>query len=262
MIAEIRTQRVTLGGVEVVYQESGTGRPLVCVHGNFASKRWFTEQLKAPPEGWRVLALDLPNFGDSGPLGRDISIGAYADVLQAFVAALGLSTFALMGHSLGGGVAQVYAARQPDTLLGLVLVAAAGPRGLVTPEEHYMGLEMLKDNPDLMAGALEPTMPTGKPSYFDDIVEDAQKMVPDAFSSNARALAHYNVASALQAVTCPILVVRGEHDYLVSAETAQETAAVFGAARLELWDDIGHSPQIEDAERFNHLLAEFLGGLA
>ena len=125
-----------------------------------------------------------------------------------------------------------------------------------------MGLEMLKDNPDLMAGALEPTMPTGRPSYFDDIVEDAQKMVPDAFSGNARALAHYNVASALQAVTCPVLVVRGEHDYLVSAEVAQETAAAFGEVRLELWDDIGHSPQIEDAERFNHLLAEFLVGLA
>ncbi len=264
MIADVRTQRVNLSGVEVVYQEAGTGRPLVCVHGNFASKRWFTEQLKAPPEGLRVLALDLPNFGDSDPLEGGISIGAYADVLGEFVKALDLSTFALMGHSLGGGVAQVYAARQPDTLSALVLIAAAGPSGLVTPEERYMGLEMLKDNPGLMASALEPTMPTGKPSYFGDIVEDALKMSPDAFSGNARALGHYNVTSALKAVTCPVLVIRGEQDYLVSEEMARATAAAFvgvsEGVRLELWEHIGHSPQIEDPERFNHLLAEFLKG--
>ena len=263
MIADVRTQSVNLNGVEVVYQASGTGRPLVCVHGNFASKRWFTEQLKAPPEGVRVLALDLPNFGESDALGSSVSIGAYADVLGEFAEVLELSTFALMGHSLGGGVAQVYAARRPDTLSALVLVAAAGPSGLVTPEERYAGLEMLRDNPGLMASALSPTMPTGKPSYFEGIVEDALKMHPDAFSGNARALGHYNVTSALKAVMCPVLVVRGEQDYLVSEEVARETAAAFAGvpsgARLELWEHIGHSPQIEDPERFNHLLAEFLG---
>ena len=264
MIADVRTQEVNLGGVRVVYQESGTGRPLVCVHGNFASKRWFTEQLKAPPEGWRVLALDLPNFGESDALEGGISIGAYADVLRGFVETLDFSAFALMGHSLGGGVAQVYAARFPDTLSALILIAAAGPSGLVTPEERYVGLEMLKDNPGLMASALEPTMPTGKPSYFDGIVEDALNMNPDAFSGNARALERYNVTSALKKVMCPVLVVRGEQDYLVSEEVARETAAAFagvsGGARLELWEHIGHSPQIEDFERFNHLLNDFLKG--
>ena len=261
MIADVRTQSVDLNGVCVAYQESGTGRPLVCVHGNFASKRWFTEQLKAPPEGWRVLALDLPNFGDSDALGQSISIGAYADVLREFVQALDLSPFALMGHSLGGGVAQVYAARHPETLRGLILIAAAGPSGLVTPEERYMGLEMLKNNPGLMASALEPTMPTGKPSYFSGIVEDALKMHPEAFSGNARALEHYNVTSALKRVRCPVLVVRGEHDYLISEGMARESAAAFEAAQLELWDDIGHSPQIEDPKHFNHLLGEFLKGV-
>ncbi len=265
MIADVRAQEVNLSGGCVAYQESGTGRPLVCVHGNFASKRWFTEQLKAPPDGWRVLALDLPNFGESDALGGSISVGAYADVLRAFVEQLDLSEFVLMGHSLGGAVAQVYAARQPNALSGLVLIAAAGPSGLVTPEERYMGLEMLKNNPGLMASALEPTMPTGKPSYFDKIVEDALAMHPDAFSGNARALEHYNVTSALKKVTCPVLVVRGEHDYLISEAMARETAQTFRGAfegvRLELWDQIGHSPQIEDPERFNHLLGEFLKGV-
>ena len=261
MIADVRSQRVTLNGAQVAYQEAGTGHPLVCVHGNFASKRWFTEQLKAPPEGWRVLALDLPNFGDSDALGGGISIGAYADVLREFAQRLELPNVVLAGHSLGGAVAQVYAARHPDALAGLILVAAAGPRGLVTPEERYMGLEMLKDNAGLMAQALEPTMPTGKPSYFGAIVDDALVMQPDAFSGNARALEHYNVTSALKAVSCPVLVMRGEYDYLVSEEMARETAGAFGDARLELWDDIGHSPQIEDPARFNHLLEAFLADL-
>ena len=254
----MNVKTVTVDGVNIAYAEAGAGKPVVCVHGNFASKRWFTPQLLTPPPNAHVLALDLPNFGDSDALNEDISIEAYARYLERFSNALALKDVTLLGHSLGGAVVQVAAARQPQRYKSLVLIDAAPPDGLETPEESYPYLELFKTKRDALAQSLSAVMPTGRPDYFDDLVVDAWKMNRNAFTENARALANYDVTQALQQVTTPVLVLRGGQDTLITEEMARRTAVAFQTARLELWEEVGHSPQIEAPERFNALLADFL----
>jgi branched-chain amino acid transport system permease protein len=251
-------KHVKVNGLSIAYREAGQGRPLLCVHGNFASGRWFTE-VEVP--GWRLLALDLPNFGASEPLPEPISIGAYADSLHGFIEVLELAPLVLLGHSLGGTVAEVYAAAHPDTLRGLVLVSAAPPAGLKTAEEHYALLDSLQGNAEMMAQSLAPTTPTRQPEYFGDLVQDALKMAPAAFTENARALEHYDVTKELANVTCPVLVIRCAQDYLITDEMAETTAHAFSNAQLIRHDSVGHSPQVEDPVWFNARLAEFLEGL-
>lgn len=256
-------QFVELSGVKLAYRSAGQGCALVCVHGNFASKRWFTELLRAPPEGWRVLAPDLPNFGDSDALPEPIRIHAYARYLHGFITALGLGRAALLGHSFGGAVVQLFAAAHPEVTRGLVLIGSPTPEGLVTAEEHYPFLEGLRGDREAMARALAPTMSATiserLPDYFNGIVDDALKLHPDGFSGNARALETLTLDT--RAVTCPVLVVRGEHDYLISPRMAEWTAAAYTNGRLEGLVGFGHSPQIEDPERFHALLKGFLEAL-
>ena len=253
------TEFVTVNGVDMAYHTAGRGHPLVCVHGNFASKRWFTELLRDPPAGWQVVAPDQPNFGDSDVLPEPITLGAYTDYLHGFVTALGLESVALFGHSLGGGVVQLFAAAYPEGTRGLVLVGSPTPAGLVTAEEHYPFLEGLRGNREAMAQALAPTMSGRLPDYFGGIVNDALKMHPDGFSGNARALEHLELDPST--ITCPVLVVRGETDYLISPRMAARTAAAYPNGRLAAMSGLGHSPQIEDPARFRTLLSEFLEGL-
>lgn len=255
----LSVQFVEVGGVKLAYRSAGQGRALVCVHGNFASKRWFTELLRAPSEGWRVVAPDLPNFGDSDALPEPIRIHAYARYLHGFITALGLGRAALLGHSFGGAVVQLFAAAHPEVTRGLILVGSPTPEGLVTAKEHYPFLEGLRDNRERMAQALAPTMSGQLPTYFDGIVDDALKLHPDGFSGNARALETLTLDT--RAVTCPVLVVRGEHDYLISPRMAERTAAVYPHGRLGPLPGLGHSPQIEDPERFHALLKGFLEAL-
>ncbi len=249
-------------GLRMAYHQAGEGRPLLMVHGNFASKGWFTEQLEEPPKGWRVLAPDLPNFGDSNRMPEAISIEAYARYLGAFAEALELPPFVLLGHSLGGAVAQVYAAAHPGALLGLVLVASPPPGGFVYPEALYPALEALRGNREGLAGALGPTIAKNHPAYFPALIEDALKMQAEAYTENGRALGRYDLGERVAKVTCPVLVVRGTRDlpHLVSEEVARGTAAAYENARLELLAGLGHSPQLEDPPRFGAILQDFLGG--
>ena len=221
-------KEVYADGVKMAYSEAGAGRPLVCVHGNYASKRWFTEQLNAPPVGWRVIAPDLPNFGDSGELPGAVSIEAYTSFLRRFLDALELDEVALLGHSLGGAVAQVFVSGLPQRVEGLILVASAPPGSLYgLPGGLPQGLKLPKLNlpkgvklPKLNAkrfnlpsvggrqnraqleSSLRPTMPARQPPYFDKIVDDALNMNPKAVQGNVNALMRYNTEK-LGAVTCP-----------------------------------------------------------
>lgn len=251
---------ISVAGGRLAYREAGSGSPLLLVHGNFASGAWFGEQLAAPPAGWRLLAPDLPNFGRSAPLDAPIAIATYAARLEDFADALGLERFALLGHSLGGAVAMALAVRRPERIERLMLVSSAPPYGLVTPEAHYPLLESLRHDPALMERTLAATAPTRRPDWFGELVEDALGMHESAYRGNARALAAFDLGSATAAVACPVLVLRCELDTLIDEAAARRTAAAFPGARLELWSGVGHSPQLEDPERFAALLVDFLGG--
>src|SRR5690625_7367657 len=103
---DMPVQTIEVQDVNMAYLDSGAGRPLIFIHGNYSSRRWFLNQLHDPLEGWRYLAPDMPNFGLSDPLPVDISIEAYAGYVLAFADAVGLHPFALPGPGAGGPVAR------------------------------------------------------------------------------------------------------------------------------------------------------------
>ena len=244
-------------GRALAYHEAGSGHPVVLVHGNFASKRWWRALLEAPPAGARLVALDLPNFGDSDPLGAPITMAAYADAVRGFARALDLETPVLVGHSLGGTVAMRAAGDDPQAFAALLLIDASAPEGLTTPEAHYPLLEAFRGNGPLLAQALAPMMPTRTPSDMDDLVADALRMHADAFTGNARALEGLDLAPALAAFTGPVRVLRGGQDVLIDAAMAGRTRAAFTGSRdaeLLTWDDVGHSANVEAPERVAALI--------
>ncbi len=258
---DVPVRDVTVDGRRLAYQTSGSGRPVVLVHGNFASKRWFRALLAAPPEGVRWLALDLPNFGDSDPLDQPVTIAAYADAVAGFARALELEAPVLVGHSLGGAVALAAVAAEPSAWSALVWVDGAAPTGLVTPEAHYPLLQSFSGNAPLLAQALAPLLASHRPDDFDALVADGLRMHPDAFIGNARALTDLDLTVPLAAYRGDVLVLRGGLDPLITAEMAQATAAAFAGARsvtLESWEDVGHSPATEASERFAARVAAWL----
>jgi len=109
------------------------GVPVVLVHGNVSSSRFFEELMETLPSSWHVLAPDLRGFGDSQRLPVDAVRGVsdYADDLHSLVETVGLAgtPFHLLGWSLGGGVAMQYAIDHPGQLASLTLLAPVSPYG-------------------------------------------------------------------------------------------------------------------------------------
>jgi pimeloyl-ACP methyl ester carboxylesterase len=130
--AGLRLRGIEVDGQRWSYLDSGGALPvLVLVHGYAASKEtWLAVAAHLKRQGLRLVVVDLPGFGASAPtLDGDYRIEAQAARLQAFVAALGIRRFHLMGHSMGGYLAGAYAGLFRAQLLSAYLVAPAGVGG-------------------------------------------------------------------------------------------------------------------------------------
>src|ERR1700679_2206351 len=117
---------VLVDGVKVHYQRAGTGRPLLLLHGLVGSAKNWRQNISFLSRDSNVYAVDLCNMGKSDRVpGLDAGLEATADRLAAFMDAVGLEEADIAGHSHGGAVAIMFAARHPDRLRRLILFAPA-----------------------------------------------------------------------------------------------------------------------------------------
>src|SRR5687767_11347984 len=125
--------KATLNGIELGYEDAGTGAPpLVLIHGFPLSRDAWRPQLEALGSTRRVIVPDLRGFGESGASTGPTTMPRFAEDLKALLDHLGTGPVVLAGHSMGGYIALAFAGAYPEMLKGLALVGTkSGPD---TPE--------------------------------------------------------------------------------------------------------------------------------
>jgi 4,5:9,10-diseco-3-hydroxy-5,9,17-trioxoandrosta-1(10),2-diene-4-oate hydrolase len=119
---------VLVDGAKVHYQRAGAGRPLLLLHGLVGSARNWRRNISFLSRNSSVYAVDLFNMGESERVpGLDAGLEATADRLASYMDALGLSEADIAGHSHGGAIAMMFAARHPNRVRRLILFAPANP---------------------------------------------------------------------------------------------------------------------------------------
>lgn len=246
--------------VVLSYLEAGDGpAPVLMIHGNFAGKLWWSELLAEPLPGMRLIAPDLPGFGESRVNGTfRPSIPFYAKSLEHFLDGLGVERALLLGHSFGGAVATELALSDPDRFPALFLLAPAPHTGLYTPEYLYPFLESYRHDRWGLRAAMLQNIGSRIPPYFEALVDEAGRMHPANFSGNVRLLSGWNVGARLYGYGNPVLVASGERDNLVSTRSAEATARAFPMGDYANLGPVGHSPQIEAPNLVRDLLAQLL----
>jgi pimeloyl-ACP methyl ester carboxylesterase len=124
----VATERLAM---HTLVRGDATGEPVILVHGNVSAARFFEELMLALPAQYYLLAPDLRGYGRSErkPVDATRGVRDFSDDLKAFVTALGIERFHLLGWSLGGNVALQYAIDHPGDLRSLTLVAPGSPYG-------------------------------------------------------------------------------------------------------------------------------------
>lgn len=249
-----------IGGLHLFYAASGSAQPVVYIHGNTGSSRWYSRVMDVP--GFQTFAIDLPNFGKSSPLENEPDLHVYADYVGEFIEALQLKSPIVVGHSLGGAVAQSLAVRNPDLVGALVLVDSASPKGLITPRERYPFIEMMRKDRNILSKALAATVPTLQDAVlFESLVDDAAAMAEKAWTGNADALSRFDISNRTTSFEKPVLVIWGRGDFIVTEAMAVETARAYPQGRLKIVENVGHSLIVENPGKFMELLVDFAASL-
>jgi pimeloyl-ACP methyl ester carboxylesterase len=250
--------------------ERGDGRPLVLVHGMGSSHRSWHRVATALEGERRVLALDLPGFGRSDPVGPGFRPAAVAEAVGDALAALDVDEFDLVGHSLGGMVATHLADREPRRVRRLVLVAPAGlsPRlALPGPAvgrvlETLIGLRRelgmsIAANPRARWVMLRRIVhdPGRLPATDARIILEASRGATRIRQGVAAAI-HGDIRRALSRLPMPVTVVWGREDKLLSPTGAEEAASWQPAARVHLLERCGHLPMLECPRRMVEVVGQ------
>jgi pimeloyl-ACP methyl ester carboxylesterase len=245
------------------------GLPMLLVHGSFGSGRWWESLMAVLPEAICAVAPDLRGCGGSSKPESGYTVPELAQDLVGLVEALGWHDFDLVGHSSGGAVAMEYALQAPDRVRTLTLVDSVPVEGVFTPVEGLRILDQMRHDEALLAQALRILMPTfagidetgstKERAFFADLVHDAQRMAPAAFTGVAEALGQWNRFHDARVLTRPTLLIWGELDSVVERDASTRTLiAIPGAVNLTVLQGVGHSPMLEAPVTLAEHLIEFI----
>jgi 3-oxoadipate enol-lactonase len=276
----MRTRRVDLDDVSLHVVDAGEGgRPVMLVHGFTANSDEVAGVVEPLAElGWHAVAPDLRGHGRSD---RPTDAGAYSlELMAADVVALadrlGWDRFALLGHSMGGGVAQLIALDHPERLTGLVLASTFhGPVPGISMELVQLGcwvvreagMEGLADaqagrraeNPESVA-AFE-RLQEAIPGYAEQSRARLVSTSPEMWMAMApRFVDQEDRLSRLAALDVPTAVIVGELDGTMGDDCRRLASSIPGAS-LTVIPGAGHVPQLEQPEAWWAALSEFLSRL-
>jgi pimeloyl-ACP methyl ester carboxylesterase len=267
--AAAETVKLKNGGT-IYYTVAGAGqRVAVFAHGySFSSAAWAKTLDRLPP-GWRAIAYDLRGFGRSDKPETGYAYADMAGDLLQLLDALKIRRAVIVGHSMGGMMAQDFAARHPERVAGLVLVGAQArnkpPIGMTPAFEQRIAAY---GTPAENRAVFEATTPRYfKPGNIPEA--DMKRMIEINMQSGTAALKEafrtVLTAPAIPAETfarikAPTLIVAPTHD-IVPFAVAVGLAETIPGARIAVVENAGHTPMWEKPDRFNEHLAAFLRGV-
>ncbi len=275
-LLEVKSE--VLHGRSITYTEAGKGPVLLLIHGIGGTFENWQEAIEPLSRHHKVIAPDLPGHGASGPGGGDYSIGAFAAGLRDLLLALGHKRATVVGHSLGGGIAMQFAYQFPEMVERLVLVSSGGLGPEVSPilrAATLPGADLFISATAALGSKVVPALARGlamvglRPSAdlhevirgYGTLTDPARRA---AFLATVRAVLgtggqRVDAGDRLYlAEAMPVLIVWGADDPIIPVHHGEEAHDHIPGSRLEIFDGVGHMPQIESPLRFVTALEEFL----
>jgi pimeloyl-ACP methyl ester carboxylesterase len=269
---------VALHGHRVNFTIAGKGPAVVLIHGVAGRAGQWDQIVALLAETHTVIAPDLLGHGESAKPRGDYSLGAHASGIRDLLVGLNIERASIVGHSLGGGIAMQFSYQFPERCERLVLVSSGGlgedvhpllraatlpgseivlpllahPRviGIASLVPRALGLLGLRTRPDLneMARGYQSLSNAEARSAFIHTLRG----VIDPTGQRINASDRLYLADKM-----PSLIIWGGRDRIIPVEHARPAHEGMPGSRLELFEEAGHFPQLDDPVRFARTLEDF-----
>lgn len=258
-----------INGLRTHYDIRGTGPALILASGLGGTGGYWAPQIDAFARNFTVVTYDQRGAGRTDHPDMPYSIEMFADDLQGLIAALGLHRPALIGHSTGGAIGQVLAARAPDLLSGMVQYSS-WPRS----DAHFNWCFRMRRA--LLAGASIEEYVHGSALFLyppTHVRDHAEQLSPALLASAASfpapqivmrridAIMAHDATPDLGRIRTPTLVVCAQDDILTPPYQSRLLAGAIPGAQLRIVAAGGHSLSETDPETFNQITLDFLTGV-
>lgn len=272
------SQFMELQGMQVHYRDEGSrtdDTPIVLIHGTSASLHTWEGWVNALKGERRVITVDIPGFGLTGPEPRsNYHIDRYTDFVLGFLDQLGVRRFVLGGNSLGGEISWHVAAAAPQRVVQLILVDAAGFKRLPTglPLGFILAAGFERFGLGWMSARTLPRGVVESSTRF--VYGDAKRIAPglnqryfelQLRAGNRRALgqrlSQHNMGrdvDQLARLTMPTLIIWGGRDRIFSVGQGKGFHSAIKGSQFVVFDDLGHVPHEEDVLRTVKVVQDFL----
>ena len=265
-------QHRQVGGHRLAYVRCGEGEPLVLIHGITTSSFIWDDLLPILSGHHEIIAVDLLGTGASDrPVPSDCSLSAHADRVMSLVDELGFGKIHLVGHDIGGGIAQILSVRNPHRVSTLGLVNTVGYDYWPVQPIVAMRTPILRQlaMASLDLGMLRLVIRRAvhrkeriTPAVFERIRNEIA--VPNsrrAFLNSTRCLNNSDltvISGDLQKLPMPVLIVRGERDLYLSPEISNRLHREIPSSKLVKVPDGGHFIQLDEPQLLATALLEHI----
>lgn len=255
----------------MAYEDYGEGMPILFIHGHPFNRTMWHSQVSSVRWKYRAIVPDLHGYGESGRKGSEAyTQEMYAKDLAEFLDGLGVHQVCVVGLSMGGQIAMEFARAFPDRTLALVMAATSAkaetPEGRLNRARIAARIEREGIVPigcETLLKVLGQRTLRNSPMLALRVFEMICATDPYGSASAIRGRAlRRDYGESLRGFGKPSLIVVGTDDPYASVEEARELQSSMPDCRLEVFEDVGHMPDLEAEDRFNRSLHLFLESIS
>ncbi len=250
-----------LDGASIHYREMGQGsRTLVLIHPWHTSGATWTLVQESLATQNRVIVVDLRGTGDSQAAPGPYTVEHYSQDLYNLSQSLELKDFVLVGHSMGGGIAQRFAVDHGELLSGLILLTSVPPTGLTLSPETQAFFRSAAGNRTqteaLWSGFIANPLP---PETFKALVDSSMTVSPEASLESFDSWRQLNFAAEVRQIQTPTLVIAAAFDNPLTPDFLREKIVnLISSSCLSVIENTSHFVQLEQPKELVKLINEFV----
>lgn len=252
-------------GAKITYSLSGQGNPIILLHCWTGNHNFWSNQIEVFSRNYTVMAPDLRGHGESDVPKEDITIEKLSEDVHEVISKLGLGPAMVIGHSMGGIIAQYLSLYHDEDVSAMVLVATLCT-GLTTNMEtrNLISGKIMKDTPRLgYKNAFSKHFDEWFKSMSDTThlswIKEQMLKTPEKIALDlVKGILNVNLREQLHRVKVPTLVIGGESDTSTTPAVCREIADGIKDSELVLIPGVGHFPLIENPKTVNKYITGFL----